>query len=147
MRNVSTQTVKCRIRHKCNIVSHRIEDERVLVDDLLDGSSIRCSNTRQIATVSARTAKLNREIIPRGNARSSGGTAVTILSGLKYGGSEWRFAIFGKACEQRVDGECTCALAEDGNFGCITTKRVDVSLNPVKCETLVEEAEISSCQW
>jgi len=80
---------------------------------------------------------------------------------------ERRSAILGKAGEQRIDcwrerlrlagvrralatltlTESACTLAKQRDFLGITTKSMDVTLDPFQSEALVEEAKVVTCQW
>ena len=94
--------------------------------------------------MSAGAAERCCEIVPRWDTGSRRSRTVAVLATLQNGSSERRLTVLGVAGQKRIDGEGSSAFAEDGHFGWITAKRVDVALYPVESKSLIEETQILS---
>jgi hypothetical protein len=91
--------------------------------------------------------KLGREVVPSSNVVGIWSRTVAELATFQDRGSERWSTILRVTCQVSIDGECTCALAKNCDFGWITSKSVNVLLYPPKSKTLVKESKIVSSNW
>lgn len=130
--------------NKGYVIRSRIEGQFVHINDCLDSRGVCCTDASQVAAVCTWTSQFRCEIIPGRDAARGWRHTVAVLTTLKNGSPErWRRA-FGEASQECIDGEGSRALAEDGDLGWVSSKGMNVALDPIESKALIEEAKIMS---
>ena len=124
-----------------DVVLDRGEADGVALNGVLDDRSWNLADTLDVAGCLGAVDALDELEPVLGRVGAGSGTGNGGLAGLEDGGAEWWVVL--DSGDERIDGEGTGGLTEDGHLVWSTTKGGNVALDPVEGETLVVEAQVA----